>query len=242
MTERDKESGKNEPQSLLAQTIQEFKQGPIAPELVTKTFQSIWQVRGESAGLEFTIPPCDRTAEELAELERAGRQIGFLPEQLMRQQDRTILARVFPQLGSYSVQEGNTVTNEVDRSGWFDYEASIDAPYLNTTEDQLIDRIDSEGEGLNMNLLEMNLNGYIVAGEDIRFITGKYLDQDGTSWSRLLGSRGRGLLVRASFGSNGYLHVYRFLSSSENYPYLGWSLYGSEKPLSETSIVPAIMC
>lgn len=191
---------KDKPQDVLALAVREFKASPLTPELVTKTFQTIWQVRGESAGLEVVVAPCDRSAEELAELVKARRHIGYLPEQGMTQENRPLFAKMFPRLRSHSVQEENSVTNEANRFGWFDYEASVDAPYLDTTEDQLKERIAADGR------LEMNVSEYIVAGEDSKLFTGKFLDQ-GNTWARLLGSRLGGEVVRAYFLSDGDLVV-----------------------------------
>ena len=206
---------KDKPQDVLALAAREFKASPLfTPELVTKTFQTIWQVRGESAGLEVVVAPCDRSAEELAELVKAGRRIGYLPEQGMTQENRPLFAKMFPRLGSHSVQEGNSVTNEANRFGWFDYEASVDAPYLDTTEDQLKERIAADGR------LEMNVSEYIVAGEDSKLFTGKFLDQ-GNTWARLLGSRSGSKVVCAYFLSDGYLYVSWDLGPQDRSPILG---------------------
>lgn len=206
----------------LLQAVKEFKTNPLTPELVTATFQTLWHVRGESVGVEVVVSPCDRSAQELAELTKAGRRIGYLPEQAGTQKDRPLLAKMFPQLRSYSVEEGNPVVNEANRSGWFDYEASIDAPYVNTTEDQLRKKVTEEAR------LGMNLNEYIVASEDSKLFTGKFLDQDST-WVRLLGSRRDGGVVSADFGSGGYVDVYSLLKSGNHDPFLGGRSVGVKK-------------
>jgi len=48
---------------------------------------------------------------------------------------------MFPKMQNHSVQKDNSVKNDKNPSGWFDYEATIDAPYLDTKEGQLMDRI-----------------------------------------------------------------------------------------------------
>ena len=213
---------KENEEGILTQIVREFnKEGWMTPEFVTSAFQQIWKARGESAGLELTVTPCDRTPEELAELAKNGRRIGYLPETLMAQQDRPLLARIFPQLGSHSVQEGNSVTNEVNRSGWFDYESAVDAPYRNTTEDQLRAAIETESKRIGRELAGMNVSEYIVAGEDSKLFTGKYLDHGANTWSRLLGSRRDGRVVRADFDSLGRLDVRWRLGSRYRYPSLG---------------------
>lgn len=206
----------------LALAVREFKTGPLTPELVTKTFRTIWQVRGDAAGLEIVVAPCDRSAEELARLAKAGRRIGYLPKEVMTQEGRPLFAKMFPWLRSHSVEERNSVTNEVNRFGWFDYEASVDAPYPDTTEDQLREIIATKRE------LEMNASEYIVAGEDSRLFTGKFLDQ-GNTRARLLGSRRDGEVVHAYFSSDGHLHVYWYLSPQNHDPYLGGRSVGVKK-------------
>jgi len=210
-------------QNLLQQAIEEFKVGPPNPELATKTFQTIWQVRGKAAGVEVAIPSCDRSAEELAELVKTGRRIGYLPEQVMTQKDRPLFAKMFPGLESHSVQEENPVTNEVDRFGWFDYEASVSAPYLNTTEDQLRGMIAADGR------LEINLSEYIVAGEDSKLFTGKFLDEVYYTWARLLGSRDDGKVIVARFYPVGYLDVRRYPNPQHRHPLLGGRSVGVKK-------------
>lgn len=171
---------------------------------------------------KIVIPPCDRRTEDIAELIKAGRHIGYLPERLMTQRDRSMFAKMFPRLGSYSVQERNPVTNEVDGFGWFDYEASIGVPYPNTTEDQLRERIAADGR------LEMNVNEYIVAGVDSKLFTGNFLDQASTS-ARLLGSRRDDRVVNARFTSGGNLRVHWRLNPADCHPDLGGRSVGMKK-------------
>lgn len=215
-------------QDLLSQPVREYDKGPLTPGLVTAVFQTIWQVRGESIGQGFSVTPCDRTQEELAQLVENGRRIGYLPDPLKTQQDRPLLAKMFPRMQSYSLQEENPVKNGANRSGWFDYEASIDAPYHDTTEQGLRDKITSEAERVQRELLEMNLNEYVIAGQDSRLFTGKYLDQNST-WSRLLGSRDEGGVVDADFRPGGRLNVHWHLFSQVHDPSLGGRSVGVKK-------------
>lgn len=118
-------------------------------------------------------------------------------------------------------QKDNAVTNDKNSSGWFDYEVSIDAPYLDTTEGQLMDKISKDGREI------LSLNQYIVAGQDSELLTGKYLDEDET-WVRL-GSRHVGHVVSADFSRGGCLYVGWFLGSDYHYPYLGGRSSGVKK-------------
>lgn len=192
----------------------EYKQNPHNPETVTQTFQAIWRVRqgmlrAERVDLEFSVPECPYTEEQLKHLERLGRRVGYLPEELATQASRHLMAKIWPQMGSRSVQEGNTVTNGVNRSGWFDYEAQVGAPHLDTTEDSLRKAVKKEER------LGMNLNEYIIASQDSKLLTGKYLDE-ALTWIRLLGSRDKGDVVRVGFDADGYLAV-------------GWNLHPQDR-------------
>jgi len=182
-------------ENIITQVIEEFNKGSLTPELATKTFQTIWQVRGESTGTKVIVPPCNRTAEELTERIKAGRRIGYLPEQ--------------------------AVTQKGSRFGWFDYEARIEPPYVNTTEAQLRKIVASESERLKINLLGMNLDEYIVAGNDSKLFTGRYLDE-GPTMSRLLGGRcDDGKVAIAYFDPKGYLRIRSYFGSRANGPGLG---------------------
>lgn len=203
---------------LITSAVEEYKKGPLTPELVTKTFQTIWQEREklvpeELAGVKVKVSPCPLTKEELVNLEKKGLRLGYLPPALATQENRHILGKMFPKMQSASVQEGNSVTNDRTPSGWFDYEVSINALYLGTTETQLMDEL---GRAKRQLLSE---NQYIVAGQDSKLFTGRYLDE-GSTWARV-GSRRYGYLVYVFFHSDGSLDVPWFLNPRGSYPYLG---------------------
>lgn len=202
-------------------TVSEYQTQPHTPELVTQTHQAIWQARGELVGATYEVIPCPYTQEELADLEANGKRIGYLPAELATRRMRHNLGEMFPKMQSHSVQEGNSVTNDRDPFGWFDYEANIDAPYLDTKEKQLTDRVTKDGRKL------LSLNQYIVAGQDSKLFTGQYLDE-GRTWVRL-GSRHGGRIVYAYFGSDGGLCVHWRLGSDYHSPYLGGRSSGVKK-------------
>ena len=199
-------------------TIDEFNTLPHTPELLTQTHQAIWQARGELVGAAYEVTPCPFTREEIADLEQRGMRLGYLPAAVATQEDRRVLGEMFPQMQSQSVKEGNLVTNDESPSGWFDYEASIDAPYLDTTEKQLRQRLAADGRKL------LSENQYIVAAQDSKLFTGKYLDEykldEFWTWVRL-GSRNDGRVVGAYFNSDGHLVVHWSLHAGHHYPNLG---------------------
>ncbi len=191
--------------SPLEKVVREFGTTPHTPELYTSTFQAIWSANQEilnraGIAIEFSIPECPLTKEQLLKLEKERRSVGLLPRELFTQESRRFMAIIWPQMQSHSLKEENTVTNKVNRSGWFNYESAIDAPYPNTTEKSLKNAVKKEKRH------GMNLNEYIIASQDSKLFTGKYLDETST-WVRLLGSRDGGNVVDARFNADGYLYV-----------------------------------
>lgn len=189
------------PETGLRSALADYESKSHTPELLTATFQAIWKDRESRVAHLLDKPlapvvPCDRTAEEIKQLEAEGRRLAYLPPELATQENRHILGSMFPKMQGNSVEEGNTVTNEQVRSGWFDYEAAIQAPHLYTNEKKLRKLLAKQGR------LGMNITEYVIAGQDSKLFTGKYLDQDST-YVRLLGSRYDGDVVSAGFGPDG---------------------------------------
>lgn len=143
-------------------------------------------------------------------------RVGYLPAELATQQTRHKLGEIFPRIKGRCIRKDNSITNDENPSGWFDYEAGIDAPatYLNTNEGQLFNLIKSSGRRL------LSLNEYIVAGQDSKLFTGHYLDVFQTSVR--LGSRDIHRLVSAEFyDGDGILSVVEGLHFDYNDPHLG---------------------
>lgn len=191
------------------------------PEILNQAFNEIWDLRGQLIGVVLEVTPCPLTQEELSGRKERGISVGYLPKELATQQDRHKLGEMFPKMQSQSVQEGNSVTNDESPSGWFDYEAAIDAPYLDTKEGQLMDRLKKDERQI------LTLNQYIVAGQDSKLFTGKYLDETRT-YVRL-GSRYGGRVVRAYFGPHGRLHVGSLLRPGDHDPGFGGRSSGVKK-------------
>ena len=195
------------------EVVETYQNQPRTPELVTQTFQAIWQARGELVGETYEVTPCPYTQEKLAELESNGERAGYLPPELATQQTRHKLGKMFPKMQSLSVQEGNSVTNDENPSGWFTYEAAINAPYLDTKEKRLKERVAKDEREL------LTLNQYIVAGQDSKLFTGKYLDE--TMTFVRLASRYGGRVVGAGFYRSGTFDVVSDLNADFHAPGLG---------------------
>lgn len=201
--------------------VTEYKSKPLTPELVTKVHRTIWSKRGRLIGQTYEVTPCPYTSKELADLEHQGRRVGYLPPQLATQQNRHLLGEMFPGMRSDSVQEDNPVTNDENPSGWFDYETSIDAPYLNTTEPQLRETVAKEGRE------PLTLNQYIIASLDSELLTEQYLDEGATA--ARLGSRHGGRVVSAYFDQDGHLSVGWGLEPGGHYQWVGGRSSGVKK-------------
>ncbi len=202
-----------------AEGVTEFKLD--TPDAVTNTFGRIWEARGKLIGVTFDIAQCPLSEKELKEREKRNIRVGVLPQAVATQETRHLLGEMFPKMQSHSVQEGNSVTNDENPSGYFDYEAAIDAPYLDTKEKELMERIKKDGRTI------LNLNQYIVAGQDSKLFTGKYLDEVST-WVRLA-SRDGGRVVGARFCSDGHLRVYSRLDADVRHSRLGGRSSGVKK-------------
>lgn len=150
----------------------------LTPDEATRLHREIWSERGTRVGRRFDVPECPYTGAELVGLASGGRRVGYLPPEVATRGTRDVLGAIFPLMGCYSLSPDNEVDNSVTWPGWFDYDASIDAPHLDTDEAELLEQVAATGRRL------MNLNQYIVASQDSRLLTGRYLDERRT-WTRL---------------------------------------------------------
>lgn len=197
----------------LKQVVQEYKKNPTSPEKATAFWQAFWAENGKKVDISVSVPECPFTQEQLKEMRRKDKGPIYVPEELSIQKTRHLLGKIFPKMQSHSVEEDNSVTNEVARSGWRQFDISIDAPHLGIDESQLRKDMVSQGDE------EPSLNEYIVASQASKLLTGKYLDEN--TWSRIFGSRSDGCVVRAFFDSDGYLYVVSDLYPGSRYSSLG---------------------
>lgn len=188
-------------QAPLALVIAEFRAGRLnTPDAVTRGWQTRWIVWGEKVGLNIIVPDFPGTQESLNEALRRGDKPIYVPPELSTQDKRHLLGRIWPQMQSHAVGEGNTVTNEANHTGWRYTESAIDAPNSNTTEGQLRKIFEGMGRA------GLTVTEYIIASQDAKALEGRYFD-GGPTWSLLLGSLLEGGVVYAYFHSNGYLSV-----------------------------------
>jgi hypothetical protein len=181
---------------ILEQATREYKNEPTNPEHLTQFTGAFWAEAGRKIKKDYVVSEFPLSAHEIKEKQEKGYMPVFVPAEV----SRVDLGKMFPKMGSWAVQEGNSAVDVVNNSGWLWIEASIDAPNLNTTQIQLKEKFRKERKQ------GQSLRSYIIGGQISKLLTDKYFDQ-GPTWSRLLGSCDGGGVLSADFDSDGYLDV-----------------------------------
>lgn len=158
----------------------EYQSNQHTPEFLTSTWQTIYTVwsKDQNLGIE-EIPPCDRTLEEIQELENKGRMVFYLPQELYEWGNGYFL-----ETRKANAEHRNFVSTLKDVNklhGWLDIDAGADASYMGTSEAELKEIIEPEGR------VGANVNAYVVSSIFCKKVSGLYLDENGTK-SRLLGT------------------------------------------------------
>lgn len=217
------EAAENLPENIvLERAILEYKKESLTPELVDTTWQIIWKTWGDRVGHTLRVPSCDRTTKELEKLQKEGKAILLVPDELYTKEGLVLLGRMFPKMRSWSVSEQTTVTNEHNKGGSIDIEMDLDSPHRNTREKQAVDILRKEGR------TGQRLATLIVGSQFSKLSTDRYLDE-GATWSRLPGSRLGGLILHARFCSDGRLDVRWHLGRESHGPRLGFRSEGVKK-------------
>lgn len=183
----------------------QFKETTHNPEFLTAFFQRLWTIRQKQAGNEVLAGPlgpiesCPYTQEQIDQISEEGRRIGYIPHDLATDKKLPYLAAVFPSMHPSGISL-NSISNELNSSGWFDYDASENTPNTYTNETELRNLFASRGRD------GMNLNQYIVASQDSKLLTGKYLEER-RELNRLLGSSVNGNVIAGRFDTSGKLSL-----------------------------------
>jgi len=180
----------------LERVTREYKNEPTNPEYLTQFMSAFWAEAGQRIGKSIVVSEFPSRSKEIKERAESGQMAIFVPAEVYR----VDLGKMFPKMGSWAVQEDNSVVDVVNNSGWLWIESSIDAPNRNTTQEQLERKFKKEGKK------GQSLRTYIVGGQVSKLLAGEYFDE-GSTWSRLLGSRDEGRVLYSCFGSVGYLGV-----------------------------------
>lgn len=126
------------------------------------------------------------------------------------------LGKRYPSLGScWSVRENTTVEDTHATTGYVKIEAVHDAPNLDTTQEQLLGHINNMKKQ-GRNYLGQREGTYILFGQALNVLTGKYPDLD--TYTRLPGSVGDGRMLFAIRYSGGGLDVSSDLGPRGHYP------------------------
>lgn len=202
--------------------IHEYKTYPHTPELIDKTWQALWKIWGERVEHVFSVPDCDRTEEELKELEEEGRGIILVPNEIYTKEGLILLGRIFQRMRSWAVEVGTTIENDYNEGGCIDIETGVDSPNMDIPQEGL------EGLFTPSGRKGQRLATYIVASQFSKLLTGFYFD--GKTSSQLLGSRSGGNVVCSEFDStSGWLGVGSIINPQYRHPDLGGRSEGMKK-------------
>ncbi|MBU0998421.1 hypothetical protein KJ570_02755 [Patescibacteria group bacterium] len=199
----------------LEEATSEYKNKPTNSELLTQFMRSFWQEAGQRIEKNIIVDKFPLTAKEILEKRGKGYMAIFVPEGV----NRVDLGKMFSKMKSCAVQKENSVEEAINNSGWLWVEVSVDAPNRNTTQRELKEKFKKERKQ------GQSLITYIIGGQISKLLTGEYFDE-GSTWSRLLGSCHRGGVFCAAFRPDDGLNV----SSHWNPGYFNESMGGrSEK-------------
>src|SRR3989344_2880534 len=203
----------------LMKSAEKLNRNPFNPEAITNFQQAFWQVPRGAEGFTFDIGVCNASSEKLAQpiIDVEGREISpftvGIPAELKGKTGLIALGKMFPEINSYSVAENTPIEDESDHTGYLKVEG-IDTPNLNTDDNQARAHFASQG------IFGQRLITYLILSRQMKIIKGQYPDQ-GSMWSRLLGSRRGGGVVDANCLPVGGVSVSRSLSPQVRHAYLG---------------------
>jgi len=208
-------------QDLLTQTIEEYRKGPLTPELVTNYWRANLQVDGARAGLNIEVPDCDWTEEEIKRpmVDIEGNAVPgmmiYFPEQLIGKEGKIHLEEMYPEMANSSMYDRSlSITDTHKTTGWIKVEAAIETPNRNTRQKAL------EAFAKKQGYLGQRENAFILASKASKDLTGSCFGQRGTC-CRLLGSPYAGRVMYALFNSDGNSYIFWLVSSEDQTPLLG---------------------
>lgn len=174
--------------------IEKYRDSAPTPESEAEYWQARWGYYGAKVGPKIEVPKCDRTMEELIELEEKGRKLIYVPPQLSTPEGLDLLNKMHPMLRL----DTENIINEKNVSGWIDVEVSPRVPNRGTTQIGLQKKFEDDRK------MGMNLNVYIISSIESKDREGKYFDEQ--TWARLSSSRS-GRRVDAGFKPDGSIHI-----------------------------------
>lgn len=211
-------------QILLEQAIEEYKTKPHTPELVTAYWRTRWNVLGSRVGLKIKVSDTLYSLGEISDMKHleVPRAPIYVPDELTKTPEGLILlGRMHPEMRSWATQEGTSVTNTFNQSGWVDIESDWRMSHTRTTQKDLEDIAQQN------NWRGQRLVTYIIGSRNSKDLTDHYFEEEG--WVRLLGSRNDGGVVYARFFRDGDLLVSWNWDPQDQNPDLGGRFEGVKK-------------
>lgn len=176
------------------------------PEFMTRTWQGWYRAEEEYLeGESFTVTPCDRTLEEIREIEKAGRLLIYIPQELAargRVPQQTSVEEKRTRSKRRKVDDKSYV-DEIIQYGWLDIDASVSAPYTNTTEEELAAIFKAQ------NRVSVTAISYCMGSAFNSWITGEPFD-NGQTQTRLLHTKKNGQVLTVSAKSNDNYDCYEY--------------------------------
>lgn len=206
--------------------VQEYQGAAVhTPELVDHTWQGMWGEIGRAVDFIYQVPSCDRTAEELARLQKENRAVLLLPDDIYTSEGLVRLGKAFPLMRSWTTdpKEVARISHGSSIGGSIDIEMSLDAPYRTPKgyrQKELVDKIAADGR------VGQRLPTYLVGSQWSQLVTGNHFDEN--TWSRLPGSFCGGRMLRADFYSDGGVSV-SYWNPEHRHPHLGGRSEGVKK-------------
>lgn len=208
----ESEIGENSP--VILQEVKRYNAGPLTPVVVSETFQTIWQIRGQWLGMQFDVPNLSISPEELDGLAKRGRRLTYVPPELTNQDWIGLFEDLFPNVGREALplrpgndwEEGAFIWHVHEYGGYISVESSLDSPNPDTTEPQLRKLFSPD-----THLIGMRYPTYIIASHDSKLFTDHYFDEN--SWSRLIYSYVSPFIslsrqnILASFNIHGHMRM-----------------------------------
>lgn len=198
-------------------TVKEYQTRPHTPELLTRTWQTVWNIWAERVKKKVVVPPCDRTTEEIRALEenkdygvKSPRMLIFIPEGFSGSENRDKWYQMFPDMDV--TERVKWVKNKQPQSGWLDTESTVGPAYTDARTlftlpaGRLVTRLEKELQPLGK--VGQTLDAYVYGSQFKALTSDEYFDQEGTM-TLLTGSyhEGDAPTTLASFDSRGRLKI-----------------------------------
>lgn len=192
------------------------------PESVADYWQKKLQedIQRARLSIDIQVPPCSWTEEEIRRpmWDIRGNPLKgmmvYIPEQFTGPKRLWLLGQMYPEMKRFYQEEDTFVRGALEISGYAMVEAAVEAPNLDTTQQEL------EAFAKKFDYLGQDLVVYILASEASKSLLRKYFDLNSTH-SRLLEARENGRVIGVNRDFDGALDISLNLRPEEHNPTLG---------------------